>query len=197
MSWQVIDGPIAVPKTGDSEDRLWVLRSDEGEETKVLFRRAGTAGAMAPDALPPRVLEAVNSWGKTELKRMLAWSALPREIVAGSAWLTLQHRSGTFSCVGQRAIPIHRDPVLNFEAQLRQRVIAVDHRFGVRFEYEFMDSHWVKRSLEKGRLKGVPQPYLLTDVLSELSLEDDRQRALDLDPKSAAAMSPDALLAQA
>lgn len=99
--------------------------------------------------------------------------------------------------MGQRLATNRRDPTQNALALLRQGTIVIDYRFGVRFEYEFMSEHWIKHSLQNGRARRDPEVYLLTDVLAELDLEDDKQRARDFDPRGAAAMPPAALLAKA
>lgn len=88
--WKIEEGPVAVRSIGDSDDWIWVLKS-KTEECQVRFRRTGTAGGMAPTALPPRVMEATESKGQTELEKMLNWPVLPAEIVAGSDRLTLRH----------------------------------------------------------------------------------------------------------
>jgi hypothetical protein len=195
--WKIEEGPVEVRSIGDSDDWIWVLKSETEEECRVRFRRTGTAGAMTPTALPPRVMEAAESKGQTELEKMLGWPVLPAEIVAGSDRLTLTHRNGTWSHIGPGPATNHRDPVQNALALLRHGMIAIDYRLGVRFEYEFMGEHWIKRSLQNGRQRRDPEVYLLTDVLAELDLEDDKQRARDSDPRGAAAMPPAALLVKA
>lgn len=195
--WQIEEGPVAVRSTGDSDDWIWVLKSETEEECRVRFRRTGTAGAMTPTALPPRVIEAGESKGQTELEKMLGWPVLPAEIVAGSDRLTLTHRNGTWSHIGQGPATNHRDPAQNALALLRHGTIAIDYRLGVRFEYEFMGEHWIKRSLQNGRLRRAPEVLLLTDVLAELDLEEDQQRARNIDPRSAASISVEALQAKA
>lgn len=195
--WQIEEGPVAVRGIGDSDDWIWVLKSETEEECRVRFRRTGTAGAMTPTALPPRVIEAGKSKGQTELEKMLGWPVLPAEIVAGSDRLTLTHRNGTWSHIGQEPATNLSDPAQNALALLRHGTIAIDYRLGVRFEYEFMGEHWIKRSLQNGRLRRAPEVLLLTDVLAELDLEEDQQRARNIDPRSAASTSVEALQAKA
>jgi hypothetical protein len=182
--WKIEEGPVAVRSIGDSDDWIWVLKSETEEECQVRFRRTGTAGGMVPTALPPRVMEAAESRGQTELEKMLDWTTLPTEIVAGSDRLTLTHRNGTWSRIGRLSTEIRHG-------------ITVSYSSGVRFEYEFLGKYWIKRSLQNDRLRREPEIYLLNDVLIELTLEHDKQRARDIDLKGAASISVEALQAKA
>jgi hypothetical protein len=128
---------------------------------------------------------------------MRDWPEPSAEIVAGSEWITLQHRSGDSSRVGQPPPVVSRDPTLNFLARLQQNKIVVSHGAGVSISYEFGNGLWTESRFQNDRLRQGPEPLTFSDVLDCLRSESDRQRACDIDPRSAAALPQEAVPADA
>jgi hypothetical protein len=194
--WKVAEGPTALRSTGDYFEWLWLLESDSGDLRRVLFRVTGTANGMAPECLPPRVREAVQSTGRSELGRMSEWPELPAVMMAGSNWIELQHRNELLSRVGQRP-PEGRDPGLNALALINRSTISVHHGQGVKTQFQFNLGHWTEALVRPGGSMTSPEPVQLSDVLGALQGHElDYQRALDMDPKGAAGLTAAALLAR-
>lgn len=195
--WSIVEGPNPQPRSGDSTDWLWTLALNSGDIRHLLFRYPGTTRATAPDHLPPQVLAAVESYGRSALEKMLEWPELPAEIAAGSEWLALIHRNGSFSHVGMEPPHSHRAPALRTQWFFERNKISVNHRGGIQAQYAFSNGRWNKNLLVRGFVKQGPEPLMLGDVLAELRDKIDRQHALDLDPKGAASLPPLSLQAAA
>jgi hypothetical protein len=69
------------PRGYDGRVWRWEIRSEDGEDVRgIVVRISGTAMSMGRDALPPRIADARDTYGRTEIERILDWPEPPDEL---------------------------------------------------------------------------------------------------------------------
>lgn len=88
MPWTIENLPVAVPFPGlDGSAFACRLRSGETIRT-TLFTISGTALAMADHALPPAVVAARATDGRSAVEQTLAWAEPPERIESSTTGLS-------------------------------------------------------------------------------------------------------------
>jgi hypothetical protein len=188
--WRLTGQPKRAQNGPDDHRWLYELTNENGDTVRVEFREAGTLAATAPSTLPKRVAEAKQTRGLSEIERVLSYRYPPNVIEAGTLRITLLYMNGLTSRVGGEPA---KPPTM--DEMLASQQIRVELRKKVEYIYDFTGDGWKKTSLENGKAGKDPERLMFLDVYGELK-GDDRQRALDLDPKGAASLSVKSLAAK-
>lgn len=86
MAWTIADGPLNAPWSGrDAVGWGWILENERGDRQAVTVWVSGTAMAIADEYLPPETAAARETQGRSEVERLLADAALPREVMLHTA----------------------------------------------------------------------------------------------------------------
>lgn len=170
---------------GDYRAWLHEIETERGGRHTIEARVTGTAWVSADAGLPEAVAAAKQSHGRTAVETVLSWGRPPRLITVTTDWITIFHRNGYFSRVGQR---LSDDPTQRLEALVDRAKVRVPFGQSVEHVYEYRGKgQWILRGLQGGNAR-LEEPCTLVDVVAKLTGEH-LQAALDLDPEGASELA--------
>lgn len=182
--WRIVSAAERA-SAGDYRSWQYGLESERGASHAVEVRLTGTALSCSGATLPEAVAASMQSRGRTAVESVLAWGRPPRLAVVTSDWITIRHRNGYYSLVGQQ---LPADPAKRFEALVERAKIRVPFGQGVEHIYEHRGAgRWVLRALQGG-IPRLEERRMLSEVVAKLT-GDQLQAALDLDPEGASELA--------